>query len=100
MSKFSRSRLLMFAAATLAVALLAPMVYADHSWGNYHWARTANPFTLKLADNLTSNWDPFLGVASNDWSASTVLNTTVVAGTVNPKTCKPLTGQVDVCNAK
>ena len=21
---------------------------ANHSWGNYHWARTSNPFTLKL----------------------------------------------------
>jgi hypothetical protein len=100
MSKFSRSRLLMLAAATLGVAMLAPTVSADHSWGNYHWARQSNPFTLKLADNLTATWDPFLVTTSNDWSSSAVLDTTIVAGTVSPKTCKPLTGQVDVCNAK
>ena len=23
-------------------------VNANHSWGNYHWGRTANPFTLEL----------------------------------------------------
>lgn len=22
---------------------------ATHAWGNYHWARTANPFTRPLA---------------------------------------------------
>lgn len=25
-----------------------------HAWGTYHWARTANPFALKLGDNVTS----------------------------------------------
>ena len=38
----------------LAFAALPTFTYADHSWGGYHWARTANPFTLKLGDNLTS----------------------------------------------
>ena len=39
------------------LGLFTSTVKADHSWGNYHWARTANPFTLKLGDNLTSNLD-------------------------------------------
>ncbi len=105
MSKFIRSRLLMFAAAAVIVGLFAPAAFAHHAWGNYHWARSANPFTLQLGDNVTGDnqttgWDGNLRLASNDWSLSSVLDTTVVAGGLNPKTCKPLAGRVDVCNAK
>ena len=75
-------------------------VYASHSWGGYHWARTANPFTLKLGDNVTSAWDPFLSATSSQWSASDVLNTSVVPGLSNPKNCKATTGRVEVCNSK
>ena len=53
---------------------------ANHSWGNYHWARTSNPFTLKLGDNVSSAWDSSLATTSSDWSQSTVLDTTIVAG--------------------
>jgi hypothetical protein len=41
------------------------------SWGNYHWARTANPFTLKLDNNVTSTWTTYLNQASSDWTAPT-----------------------------
>ncbi|MEK7613720.1 MAG: hypothetical protein AAB439_02495 [Patescibacteria group bacterium] len=73
---------------------------ASHSWGNYHWARTVNPFTLKLGDNVTSAWDAYLAEASSDWSASSVLDTTVVTGLTNAKNCKAVTGRVEVCNSK
>ena len=72
---------------------------ASHSWGGYHWARTANPFTLKLGDNVSGAWDAMLVTASNDWSQSTVMDTTIVAGGTRPKTCRPTTGRVEVCNA-
>lgn len=86
----------------LAVTTLvaASPAEASHTWGSYHWARPANPFTLELADNLTSQWDASLVLASSDWTASSVLDTTVVAGNNNPKTCKPVAGRVEVCNAK
>jgi hypothetical protein len=84
----------------LAVVLVSSNVSASHSWNNYHWARQSNPFTLKLSSNLSSNWAPYLATTSNDWSASSVLDTTVVAGTKNQKTCKPTLGQVEVCNSK
>lgn len=76
------------------------LVYADHSWGGYHWARTTNPFTLKLGDNVSAAWDSYLATSANDWSASSVLDTAVVTGVANPKTCKPVTGRVEVCNSK
>jgi hypothetical protein len=73
---------------------------ASHAWSNYHWARTANPFTLKLDNNLTSGWVTYLNQASADWTSSTVLNTTVVTGSFGSKTsCTPTLGHVEVCNA-
>jgi hypothetical protein len=74
-------------------------VNALHSWGNYHWARQSNPFTLKLGSNLSTSWAPYLVTASNDWSQSDILDTVVVTGTKNPKTCKPTLGQAEICNA-
>ena len=74
---------------------------ANHSWGGYHWARTSNPFNLALGNNVTSQWTTALNTAATDWSTSTVLDATVVAGTsTNPKRCSPPNGRVEVCNAK
>jgi hypothetical protein len=86
------------AAAALATLALPSTAQADHSWGGYHWARTANPFTLQLGDNLSSTWKPYLLTASNDWSQSSVLDTVVVPGQSN-RNCKMTTGRIEVCNA-
>jgi hypothetical protein len=84
--------------SVLVAALSATSAQANHSWGGYHWARTANPFTLKLGDNVSSQWDSSLATASSDWTRSTVLDTTVVAGTAKGR-CRPTTGRVEVCNS-
>jgi hypothetical protein len=85
----------------LALALVLPAaVTASHSWGGYHWARTSNPFTVKLGDNVSGPWESVLATTSSDWSDSTVLETAIVAGTTNPRTCKATTGMVQVCDAK
>lgn len=98
MSKHSR---LLFCLASLAAITAIPAItMADHSWGNYHWARTSNPFTLKVGDAVTSQWDAYLNEAISDWNPSTVLNLTKVASTVNPKTCKAPAGQIVACNAR
>jgi hypothetical protein len=96
-----RIKMLAVAATAALVATLVPggSAEANHSWGGYHWARTANPFTVKLGDNVNSNWDAYLNQASSDWSKSTVLDTTVVAGSTRPRTCKATSGRVEVCNA-
>lgn len=82
----------------LSLGAVFSFAYANHSWGLYHWARTGNPFTLKLGDNVSSTWDLYLGTAATDWSQSSVLDTTMVAGGTNPKTCKGADGRVEVCN--
>jgi len=69
---------------------------ANHSWGGYHWARTSNPFTVKLGDNVSSQWDSILGTTSSDWSKSTVLDTRVVAGhDAGKKRCPATNGMVE-----
>jgi len=88
-------------AACVTLGALTP-ASANHSWGNYHWARTANPFALKINEALTSAWEPYLGVAMDDWGTSTVLNfnpTTPVASSASAKRCSPIAGQILVCNA-
>lgn len=73
---------------------------ANHSWGGYHWARTANPFTLKLGDNVSFNWDSYLATTASDWSVSSVLDTSIVPGGTNPRNCRATSGRVEVCNSK
>ena len=82
-----------------ALALLVATPSANHSWGNYHWARTSNPFTLKVGDNVSAAWDAMLNTTIADWSQSQVLNMVKVAGRANPRNCRPTAGQVEVCNS-
>ena len=84
----------------LAVLTSVPTVMASHSWGSYHWARTSNPFALKTGDNVSGAWDTYLDEAISDWSASSVLDLTKVAGGTNPKNCRPTAGRIEVCNSK
>lgn len=86
--------------SALAVFAFSGIALASHSWGNYHWARTGNPFTIKLGDNVSSAWDFYLGTTSANWSFSSVLDTTIVSGGTNPKSCKPISGRVEICNSK
>jgi hypothetical protein len=87
-------------AVGFVIALALPgTVAANHSWGGYHWARTSNPFTVKLGDNVSSTWDPILATTSSDWSKSTVLDTSVVAGLAKSRNCRPTSGRVEVCSA-
>ncbi|MES2147238.1 MAG: hypothetical protein V4491_05230, partial [Pseudomonadota bacterium] len=83
----------------VAAAALTTPASATHSWGGYHWARTSNPFTLKLADNVDSSWDAYLATTSVDWTASAALNTVIVTGGAKPRSCRATTGRVEVCNA-
>ena len=87
-------------ALALAALLILPIsAGASHSWGHYHWARTSNPFTIKLGDNVSGLWDAMFGIASDDWSQSSVLDTTIVAGGTSGSACAPTYGRAEVCNA-
>lgn len=100
-------RRFLFVVALLGIAAAATSsaALANHSWGNYHWARPANPFTVPLGDNVAntaySNWDGALGEASADWTSSSVLNSPIVAGgSKTAKRCSATNGRIEVCNAR
>jgi hypothetical protein len=93
------SRLLVVVFVVLALGLIAAApASANHSWNGYHWARTSNPFTLRIGDNVSSQWDSILATTVSDWSRSTVLDTIQVAGASSGRRCRPTAGRVEVCN--
>jgi hypothetical protein len=88
----------------LLVVVIALLVFpisvgANHSWGKYHWARTSNPFTLKVGDNVNSTWDTYLNGAISDWNQSTVVQLSKVTGSTSGSTCAPTSGRIEACNA-
>ena len=88
-------------AACLALGAITP-ASAEHRWGQYHWARTANPLTLTINEALSSKWEPHLAAALADWNRSSVLDfssASPVPSTASPKRCDPIAGQIQVCNA-
>jgi hypothetical protein len=99
-SRKFRSLLILGSLAILAA--VPSTAQATHSWNGYHWARTSNPFTVKVIDSVTANWDDNLGVAISDWNASSVLNVSKETGddsTRTRKRCRAVSGKVRACNA-
>ena len=83
----------------IAIVGMVAGVSANHSWGGYHWARTSNPFTLKVGNNVSQAWQGSFSIALSDWSQSSVLNLIEVPGGTRPKNCRPTSGQIEVCSA-
>ena len=83
----------------IGFAAFLTVAQATHSWGGYHWARTANPFTLKLGDNLTTAaWKSHLAQTSSDWnSGNSAILTAIVAGQ-SRKRCSTVAGTTQVCD--
>ena len=97
-----RVRSITFAAALFAavVAMTATPAQADHSWGNYHWARSG-AVSVNVYDSVTSTWDGHLSTANNDWNKSQYLNNSVVSSDTSNRTrrrCAAPTGAVRACN--
>lgn len=104
----TRFRTLVALSAVLALGFLVGprTLQADHAWGGYHWARLTNPLSLSIGDNVTNAWDSFLATAESDWDNGAaafglpdVLALNLVPGATSPRTCKPLAGTIQVCNA-
>ena len=101
-ARMNAVKVLLVVAALVAVFTFPTGSGADNSWGNYHWARTSNPFTLKVIDSNTTDWDDNLNDALSDWSRSSVLDLAYEAGSSalkDRKRCAATTGKVRSCNA-
>jgi hypothetical protein len=79
------------------VGITSSSVIANHSWGKFHWARTSNPLTLQIGDNVSGGWDTYLDEAISDWSVSAVLDLSKVAGRAGSN-CSPVEGRIETCN--
>jgi hypothetical protein len=85
----------------LAWATFPSSASAGHRWSDYHWARTSNPFTVKLVAKLTSTWRPYLDLASAAWTTVSTLTTTIIAGAsdaASRQACATVVGRTVVCN--
>jgi len=98
--------------ALVALAALSPSAHATHSWSNYHWARTANPFTIKVIDSMTDDWDDNLVMANADWSTVRQNDARDIVDVLDAvdaneddasartrKRCAAVSGKVRACNA-
>lgn len=88
--------------AVIVAACMSTTAFADHSWNDYHWARTSSSFDLILINSTTSDWDGYVADAVADWSSSSNLNFVEdVAGDTNKQTrrkCNGGDGTVRICN--
>ncbi|HEU0309861.1 MAG TPA: hypothetical protein VFR36_01395 [Sphingomicrobium sp.] len=99
------------AALISGVALVAGPAVAEHPWNNYHWKKGSGELTVPVGDNVSAQWDDYLQRAMNGgprvsggtgegWNASSVINSAIVAGSTNPRTCKARAGTIQVCNSR
>ena len=93
-----RKHVLALVATALLAGVVAGAAQASHSWGNYHWARTSNPFTLTVVDTTSGVWPSHTSAAVNDWARSSVLDLVLTTGSAD-RNCRALKGMVKVCNS-
>jgi hypothetical protein len=81
-----------------------PCVAAHHGNG-YHWARTANPFTLQIVKSVApapnNNWQDEFDIALAEWSASEAMHlvsTSEDLDAATRQTCPFVEGKMRVCN--
>jgi hypothetical protein len=95
---YSKTILKGAAAASVTFLVAAPLL-ANHSWNNYHWARSGAQLTMEIGDNVSSQWDSYYQVAVSDWNRSNVIEARPVAGRTNPRNCRAVSGRIEVCNS-
>lgn len=96
------NRLTVGIAGAVVLCAAALTAQANHSWNNYHWARTAQNFPLQVVDSVTPEWDGELGQTLTDWSKSTALDLAVTGVDDSSRTrrrCNAVSGQIRVCNS-
>lgn len=82
----------------LVGGILPQKAQANHSWSGYHWYHNRVPLQIRLADNVSPSWKPYLSRAAYDWNRSSMLDVFVVGGGTSPSSCKMRAGTVQVCN--
>ena len=81
----------------LGLLLLVPNAFANHAWGNYHWARTTPTFTVQVKNSMSYQWQPSMKAAVVDWNKSVAVDFALKAQK-RLRSCLGVTGMVEVCN--
>lgn len=99
-TRWTMRKVFLIGLAVVGLLFSTTIALADNAWGNYHWARTSNPFNLKLEQNLsTTDWRSHLTNVAGDWSKAGVLDTKVVNEVKKGGCTFVYKGKVVVCNA-
>lgn len=89
-------------AAGAALVAITPS-FANHSWGNYHWASDGKGVDLTVNLAITSQWTAAVNGGIADWEKSRKLSftsqTAPATDDVSRKLCRPIAGELLVCNA-
>ncbi len=94
-------RVLAGACALAAAFAVVGVANATHSWNNYHWARTANPFRLQVIDSVTNAWQGEYNTALTEWGSSSVLDLATTSSDESTRArrqCRAAAGKIRVCN--
>jgi predicted Zn-dependent protease len=89
---------LCFGATSLLAVAPAAATLPTQSWNGYKWARTGL-LEIKVGNNATSIWQPYLATAVSQWSASSVIDMVRVAGKSATAACGGVYGTVQICNS-
>lgn len=88
--------------AVLSLVFVSVASIADHSWGNYHWARSTSSFDLTIVNSTTIEWDGYVTQSVADWSVSSAFNMVQdLSGSTSNKVrrrCKGGQGEIRICN--
>lgn len=89
-------------AAACAVALGTAPALATHSWNNYHWVRSGTEIAPPIRTAITESlWGTYVRTAVADWNKSGVVESPgPTAAAVSAKRCKPIYGEILVCNER
>jgi hypothetical protein len=103
-----------FVAKSIGVGVVVAMVFgavvsADHSWGDYHWARTTSSFNLVVVNSTTAEWDPYVAAAAgaegptgSGWSQSSLLDLVEdpngSTSSIVRRHCQAPDGMIRICN--
>jgi len=93
---------IVFISALLSQIFMPLTVSANHSWSNYHWARTHNPMELQVINSVTSEWQTDLDITISDWNQANALDMKITSSnnsTKIRKRCNATSGKIRVCNA-
>lgn len=60
-------KIMAMSTAGCIMTAMSGMAFAENTWNNYHWARTANPVDLKTVDSVTPEWQSTFEEALAQW---------------------------------